>query len=81
MKTKLNTYHRKLLTEKFKPTIFISPGTYVREHDISVISYDLVTSPSFTGATTGISSRAVGLLNEPIQVQSAVQMREIFGDL
>tara|TARA_R110000772_G_scaffold165535_2_gene276909 strand:+ start:414 stop:641 length:228 start_codon:yes stop_codon:yes gene_type:complete len=75
MKTKLNTYHRKLLTEKFKPTIFI------REHDISVISYDLVTSPSFAGATIGVSYRAVGLLNEPIQVQSAVQMREIFGDV
>ena len=75
MKTKLNTYHRKLLNEKFKPTIFI------REHGISVISYDLVTSPSLTGATIGISSRVVGLLNEPIQAQSAVQMREIFGDL
>ena len=68
MRTKLNTYHRKLLTEKFKPPIFISPGVYVREHDVSVISYNLMTSPSFTGATIAISSRAVGLLNEPIRV-------------
>lgn len=74
-------YKRILLIELYSPQKFISPGVYIRENDISVISYDLVTGPSFTDATIGISSRAVGPFSEPIQIESVEQMRNVFGDL
>lgn len=71
-------YKRKLLIELYSPQKFISPRVYIRENDISVISYDLVVSPSTSNATIGISSRAVG---EPIKIENAEQMRNVFDDL
>jgi len=81
LKFQSTVYKRKLLIELYSPQKFISPGVYIRENDISVISYDLVVSPSTHNATIGIISRAVGPLSEPIQIESAEQMRNIFGDL
>lgn len=69
-------YKRKLLIELYTPQKFISPGVYTIEHDFSVISYDLVASP---GTTVGISSRAMGPINEPILCEE--QIRNVFGDL
>ena len=81
LKFQSTVYKRKLLIELYSPQKFISPGVYIRENDISIISYDLVVSHSTHNATIGISSRAVGPLSEPIQIESAEQMRNIFGDL
>jgi hypothetical protein len=74
-------YKRKLLIELYAPQKYISPGVYTIEHDFSVISYDLVANPSSHDATIGIGSRAMGPINEPIEVESAEQMRNVFGDL
>jgi hypothetical protein len=30
-------YKRKLLVEKYKKTIFVSPGVYTIEHDITIV--------------------------------------------
>ena len=83
LKFQSTVYKRKLLIELYSPQKFISPGVYIRENDISIISYDLVSNPSNSGSTIDIISRAVGPFNEPIKIkiESAEQMRNVFGDL
>jgi len=78
----IDRYFRTLLVELYKPQKFISPGVYIRESDISVISYDLVSNPSNSGSTICISSRAIGgVFNEPIKIESAEQFRNFFDDV
>ncbi len=83
-------YKRKLLIELYSPQKFLSPGVFIRENDTSIISYDLAVNPSNPNATIGINSwvqiedqttRAIGPFSEPIQIESAEQMRNVFGDL
>lgn len=78
----MDRYFRTLLVELYKPQTIWSPGVYIRESDISVISYDLISSPSNSGSTIGISSRAIGgVFNEPIKIESAEQFRNFFDDV
>ena len=78
----MDRYFRTLLVELYKPQTIWSPGVYIRESDISVISYDLVSNPSNSGSTIGISSRAIGgVFNEPIKIESAEQFRNFFDDV
>jgi len=69
----IKTYKRTLLIENY-----VEYTVRHLETDFTVLGYDLIISGS---NIIGISSRAVGVINHPIQITSSKDFRDIFGDL
>ena len=70
---RVEVYKRTLLIEKY-----VENPIRILETDITVLGYDLITSGS---TTIGISSRAVGPINEPTIIDNVEQVRNIFGNV
>lgn len=74
-----NIYSRKLLVEKKekRKKIFVKlkPGVYTFEHDFTIMSYDLVSTPSTS--VVGISSR--GPKKELKEIKDYLEFEKAFG--